>query len=270
VGVKPSYGCVSRYGLVDSSMTFDQIGPLAKNVKDAFFVLEVIRGKDARDPTTFESTKIEGKNFPGARIGILKIPGVDSKVQKMIDSQVENLRKLYGWNVKEVKIDAIDLAVEAYYPIQYSEFFSGTRKFDGRRYGKKIEDSCGIEILRRIVGGSEITKAEHAGAYYQKALQVQAYIRRQMDELFNSFDAVILPTCPGLPWKVGDKMKVEEIYAYDACTIPANLAGICAISIPTGTISKIPVGMQIFCRKGEESKLYSISDLASKLGPLSL
>lgn len=270
VGVKPSYGCVSRYGLVDSSMTFDQIGPLAKTVKDAFLVLDIIKGKDPKDPTTFASGKIEGKSLPGARIGVLRIPGVDGKVQKLIDTQVENLKKLYGWQVKEVKIDAIDLAVEAYYPIQYSEFFSGTRKFDGRRYGKKIEDSCGKEILRRIIGGSEITKAEHAGAYYQKALQVQAYIKRQMDELLTSLDAIILPTCPGLPWKVGEAMKVEEIYAYDACTIPANLAGICAISLPTGTINKIPVGMQIFCRKGEESKLYSLSDLASKLGPLSL
>jgi aspartyl-tRNA(Asn)/glutamyl-tRNA(Gln) amidotransferase subunit A len=265
VGIKPSYGLVSRYGLIDSAMSFDQIGPVARNVDDAFLLLDVIRGKDARDATTFASEAIKKAAPSSVKIGVLHIAGVDSKIQSLIDKQVENLRQLYGWQVKEVKIDAIDLAVETYYPIQYSEFYSGTRKFDGRRFGKKIEDSCGKEILRRLLGGSEITKAEHAGAYYRKALGVAAHIKEQINKVFESYDAIILPTCPGLPWKIGEKMNVEEVYAYDACTIPANLAGICAISIPSGKINGLPVGMQIFCKNGQESKLYAISSIAASL-----
>lgn len=269
VGLKPSYGCVSRYGLVDLSMSLDQIAPVSKNIGEVFVLLDVIKGKDARDPTTldFVSHSIPLNN---ARIGILKIPGVDVKIQKMIDSQVENLKRMYGWQVKEVEIDAIDLAVEAYYPLVYSECFSSTRKFDGRRFGLNIDKSAGPELLRRMIGGSEITEAEHAGAYYQKALEVKRYIKQQFEEIFKSFDAIILPTCPGLPWKIGEKMNVEEVYAYDACTIPANLAGICAISLPLGTLTKIPVGMQIFCKSGDEAKLRTISELTTKLAPLSL
>lgn len=269
IGIKPSYGCVSRYGLVDSAMSFDQVGPIAKNVDEAFLLLEVIRGQDGRDASTFASAEIRKSAPPNVRIGILKIPGVDKKIQGLIDQQVEHLRELYGWQVKEVKIDAIELAVEAYYPIQYSEFYSGTRKFDGRRFGKRIEDSCGKEILRRILGGKEITRAEHAGAYYKKALQLAAHIKEQFNRVFNDFDAIILPTCPGLPWKVGEKMKVEEVYAYDACTIPANLAGICAISLPAGKINGLPVGMQIFCNRDQESKLYGIASIVGSLSPAS-
>ncbi|HVY01848.1 MAG TPA: amidase family protein [Candidatus Nanoarchaeia archaeon] len=269
VGLKPSYGCVSRYGLVDLAMSLDQIGPVSKNVGDVFLLLDIIKGKDPRDPTTLDFVS-HSSPLNNARIGILRINGVDSKIQKMIDVQVKNLHKIYGWQVKEVNIDAIDLAVEAYYPLVYSECFSSTRKFDGRRYGLNINESAGPELLRRMIGGSEITEAEHAGAYYQKALEVKRYIKKQFEEVFKSFDAIILPTCPGLPWKIGEKMKVEEVYAYDACTIPANLAGICAISIPLGTLNKIPVGMQIFCKSGDETKLRTISELTSKLAPLSL
>lgn len=270
IGIKPSYGLVSRYGLIDLSMSLDQIGTLSKNIDDAFLVLDVIKGKDELDARTFDSGKITNTLPSNLRVGVLKIKGVNPEIQKIIDKQVENLKVIYGWNVKEVKVDMIDLAVETYYPLVYSEFFSGTRKFDGRRFGKKIGDYSGKEVLRRILGGSEITKAEHFGRYYQKALQISNHIKNEMNKVFDTVDAVILPTCPGLPWKIGDEMRAEEIYAYDACTIPANLAGICAISIPSGTIKGIPVGMQIFCGKGQESKLYGVAKIASSLKQLSL
>ena len=163
------------------------------------------------------------------------------------------------------------MAVETYYPLVYSEFFSGTRKLDGRRYGYKIEDKCGSEVLRRILGGSEITKAEHHGRYYQKALQVKEVIKEEFEDLFKDYDCVILPTVPGIPWKVGEgaKMSPEEDYAYDVLTIPANLAEICAISIPAGTVKEgkeeIPIGMQIFCGKGEESRMLSIAKQVEEL-----
>lgn len=260
VGIKPSYGCVSRYGLVDSAMSFDQIGPLAKNVADAALVLDVIKGRDERDTKTFEGKDVKVEKVGKVKVGILKIKGVDEKIQGLVDKRVEELKKK-GWEVKEVGIEHIGIAVQTYYPIQYSEFFSGTRRFDGRRYGKKIEDTCGEEVLRRILGGSEITKAEFEGAYYEKALQIKRLIAEEFESVFEKFDCIVCPTVPGLPWKIGAglKMKPEEVYAYDALTAPANLAGICAISIPAGKIEGIPVGMQIMCACSEEGKMVSIA-----------
>lgn len=261
VGVKPSYGLVSRYGLIDSAMSFDQIGPIGKSVEDVALVLDVIKGKDERDTISFSSGEISLEKLKNVRIGVLKIKGVDKKIQKLIDERVEEIKKSNKWNVENVEIKNIDLAVETYYPIQYSEFYSGTRRFDGRKYGKKIEDACGEEVLRRILGGSEITKSEFAGQYYEKALKVKQLIKEEFEKAFLDVDCIILPTVPSLPWKIGEgkKMKTEEIYAYDALTIPANLAGICSVSIPSGKIEKIPIGMQIMCGKGKESVMLSIA-----------
>ncbi|MDO8563438.1 MAG: Asp-tRNA(Asn)/Glu-tRNA(Gln) amidotransferase subunit GatA [Nanoarchaeota archaeon] len=261
VGVKPSYGLVSRYGLIDLSMSLDQVGPIAKNVEDAALVLDVIRGKDEKDTTTFESESIKLGKIDKFKIGILKIKAVDNKIQKLVDDKFDEIKKKYKLNIADIEIKYIDLAVETYYPLVYSEFYSGTRRFDGRRYGKKIEDACGEEVLRRILGGSEITKSEFAGQYYEKALKVKELIKKEFEKAFENFDCIISPTCPGLPWKIGEgkKMKVEEIYAYDALTIPANLAEICAISIPAGKLDKISVGMQIMCAKGQDAKMLSIA-----------
>lgn len=263
VGVKPSYGLVSRYGLIDLSMSLDQIGPLANSVEDAALVLDVIRGKDSRDTMTFESKPIKIDKPGKLKVGVLKIKGVDAKIQKLVDAKVAEIAKKSGWTLKNVEIKHIDLAVETYYPLCYSEFFSATRRFDGRRYGKKIEDSCGEEVLRRILGGSEITKAEFAGAYYKKALEVKEIIKEEFEKVFEDVDCVVLPTCPGMPWKIGEgkKMKTEEIYAYDALTIPANLAEICAVSVPAGKLGGIPVGLQVMCAKNEDAKMLSIARL---------
>ena len=267
VGVKPSYGFVSRYGLIDSAMSFDQIGSIAKTVLDAALVLDIIRGKDERDTKTFESDKISIKNPGKVKIGVLHIKGVEKKIQNISDELIEKAVKKFGWTSKKIEIKHVELAVQTYYPIQYSEFFSGTRKFDGRRYGHIIEETAGKEVLRRIFGGSEITKAEFAGKYYQKALAVKEIIKHEFSEVFKEVDCVVLPTCPALPWKVGEgsKMSPEEIYASDALTIPANLAEICALSLPAGKINNIPVGMQIMCAKGNESKMFSIASEFEKL-----
>jgi len=271
IGVKPSYGCVSRYGLIDSAMSFDQVGVLANNVSDASLVLDVIKGEDGRDTMSFESGKIELTNPGKVKIGVLRIKGVDKRIQSLVDKKVEEVVKKNKWSAKEVEIKYIDLAVQTYYLIQYSEFFSGTRRFDGRRYGYKIEDKCGKEVLRRILGGAEITKAEHHGRYYQKSLAVKEIIKEEFENVFKDYDCVILPTVPSIPWKVGEgaNMTPEEDYAYDACTVPANLAEICGISIPVGIIKEgeeeIPIGMQIFCGKGEESKMLSIARDVEKL-----
>ncbi|PIZ82763.1 Asp-tRNA(Asn)/Glu-tRNA(Gln) amidotransferase GatCAB subunit A [Candidatus Pacearchaeota archaeon CG_4_10_14_0_2_um_filter_05_32_18] len=260
VGLKPSYGYVSRYGLVDMAMSFDQIGPISKNVEDAALLLDVIKGRDEKDPISYEreSIKLESLRNKKVIIGVIK-PLAKPNVQNLIDSKIEEAIKRFSWNKKLVEIKYIDVAVQIYYPIVYTEVYSGTRKFDGRRFGKKIEDVAGPELLRRILGGSEITKAEYEGRYYKKALQVKELIKEEFEKAFKTVDCVIVPTCPGLPWRIGESMNLEEVYAYDALTIPANLAEICAISIPAGKINGIPVGLQIFCGKGQESKLLSIA-----------
>lgn len=264
VGVKPSYGAVSRYGLIDLSMSLDQIGPIARNVSDAALVLDVIKGKDERDAVTFESVesgKIELKKSRRVRMGIVNVRGVDKRIQKIIDEKVKEIASELKWSVKEVEIKHIELAVQTYYPLVYVEFFSATRRFDGRKYGKKIEESCGEEVLRRIFGGSEISKAEFSGRHYNKALQVKELIKEEFERVFKDVDCIIMPTVPMLPWNVGKagEMKPEEIYAADALTIPANLAEICAVSIPAGFVDKIPVGMQVMCSKGEDAKMLSFA-----------
>ena len=251
---------MSRYGLIDSAMSFDQIGPLTKNVADAALVLSVIAGKDTKDTMSREGNVEVGK-MEKVRVGVVRVKGVDAKIQKLIDTRVAEIVKKNSWDVTKIEIEHLDLAVETYYPIQYSEFYSGTRRFDGRRFGKKIEEAGGKEVLRRILGGSEITQAEFAGAYYRKALEVKRLIAEEFAEAFEKVDCLMMPTCPGLPWKVGEgaKMSIEEIYAYDVLTCPANLAGICATSLPAGKIEGIPVGLQVMCAQGAEGKMLGIA-----------
>ena len=261
VGIKPSYGFVSRYGLIDLSMSLDQIGIFAENVTDAAYALEIIRGKDEHDPTTKNQgfcNPILSEKIKKLKIGIPKLTA-DEKIWKLIKENVKKTAEKNNWEVKEIELPHVDLAVQTYYPIVYTEFFSGTRKFDGRRYGKKIEDSCGEEVLRRILGGSEISKAEHHGKYYRQALKVKELIKQAFDEAFKKVDCIILPTVPKLPHKIGTKLSVEDMYSYDPLTIPANLAEIPGISIPAGEINKIPVGMQIFCPRMEDGKMLSIA-----------
>ncbi|MBI2630018.1 Asp-tRNA(Asn)/Glu-tRNA(Gln) amidotransferase subunit GatA [Candidatus Pacearchaeota archaeon] len=250
-GFKPSYGAVSRYGLIDLSMSLDVIGPLARNIQDIQLLFEVIKGKDERDATSDELKKEKLKEK--IKIGIPEIKA-EEKIWKLVNEKIKNVS---GKDIEiiKIKLPHVDLAVQTYYPLCYTEFFSGTRKFDGRRFGKKIEDSCGREVLRRILGGSEITKAEYAGKFYRKALQVKELIKKEFEEAFKKVDFIILPSVPKLPHKIGEKISVEDMYAYDSLTIPANLAEIPAISIPAGKVEDIPVGMQVMGKKFDDLAL---------------
>jgi aspartyl-tRNA(Asn)/glutamyl-tRNA(Gln) amidotransferase subunit A len=282
VGVKPSYGAVSRYGLIDLSMSLDQIGVLANNVEDVAKVLDVISGKDDKDTKCFEIGEIKLKktgniengkfssasttrSFRGIKIGVIRLDGVDERIQKLIDEKVEDLIRNKGWNFEEIRIDHLELGVQTYYPIVYVEFFSGTRRFDGRRFGKKFEDFAGEEAMRRFLGGCEISKAEHKGAYYRKALEVKDLIKEEFSKVLKEVDCIISPVTPVLPWKIGEgkKMDIKHVYAADALTCPVNLAECCGISVPVGSVveegEEIPVGIQVVCGKGEDSKMLSIA-----------
>ncbi len=272
VGVKPTYSSVSRYGLIDLGMSLDQIGPLAKSVKDVTLLLNIIQGKDENDSISQETEKInlkEIEKIPKITLGVLDISKlkVDERIQKLIEEKIEETKKKYNWNIKKIKIEHIDLAVATYYLLVYVEFFSSTRRFDGRKYGKKIENVAGVEVLRRILGGSEISKAEYHGRYYHLALKAKKLIEKEFENAFkvNRVDCIISPVVPRLPHKIGEKISLEDMYNYDALTIPSNLAGNCAVSIPCRKIDGIPVGIQIMCNKFQEQKLLQIARAIEKL-----
>jgi len=264
VGIKPTYAVVSRYGLIDLAMSTDTIGTFAKNVYDASLLLDVIKEKDEKDAISQESEKIDFKKLEKTPknivVGILDISclKVDERISELINEKIKICEK-FGWKIKKIKIENLDLAIETYYPIVYVEAFSGTRKLDGRRFGKKIEESCGPEFLRRILGGSEISKAEHSGRYYHLALKSKKIIEQEFEKAFKEVDCILCPAVPILPHNVGEKISVEEMYAYDALTIPSSLAGNCCIAIPVGKIENIPVGMQIMCDKFQEQKMLEIA-----------
>ncbi|OGJ22197.1 glutaminyl-tRNA synthase (glutamine-hydrolyzing) subunit A [Candidatus Pacearchaeota archaeon RBG_13_36_9] len=260
VGVKPTYGSVSRYGLLDLSMSLEQIGSLSEDVLGAELLLEVIKGKDERDATTFDvkEKKEKIRKMNKIKIGIPKIEA-NKEIWELVRKRIEEVSKREGWDVKEIEMRYIDLGVQAYYPINYVEFFSATRKYDGRRFGEKIEEVCGDEVLRRILGGQEIAQAEFAGKYYRKALQAKKLIAEEFEASLKKVDCLIMPTVPRLPHKFGEKLSLEEMYNYDTLTVLANLAGVPAISVPAGKIQGIPIGIQIICGKFEEKKMFLIA-----------
>jgi aspartyl-tRNA(Asn)/glutamyl-tRNA(Gln) amidotransferase subunit A len=268
VGVKPTYSSVSRYGLIDMAMSLDQVGPIAKNVSDAGLMLSIIKGKDDCDAISQESKKINldliEKTPKKIIIGLLDFPISNKKIKELINEKVFEVSKKYNWEIKKITIPYLDLAIATYYPIVYVEFFSATRRFDGRRYGKKIEDAAGPEVLRRILGGSEISKAEHSGRYYYNALKVRKLLENEFGKVFKQVDCVISPVVPRLPHKIGEKISSEEMFQYDALTCPMNLVGNCAMSLPAGEIEEVPVGMQIACDKFEDEKMLRIARAIEK------
>jgi len=223
-------------------------------------LFEIIKGKDEKDATsvifpekkeyTFEKRKL--------KLGVPKIKA-DEKILELIKDKVKEISNKEKWKTEEIKLKYIDLGVQTYYPINYVEFFSSTRRYDGRKYGKKIEESCGDEVLRRILGGKEIAQAEYAGKYYRKALQAKRLIEKEFDSALKKFDCLILPTVPKLPHKLGEKISVEDMYNYDSLTVLANLSGVPALSLPVGKIQGIPIGMQIICGKFQEKRMFYIA-----------
>jgi len=256
-GLKPSYGRVSRFGLLDLAMSLDQIGPITKSVEDLAYILSIIAGKSNLDQTTAD---IEVPNYlnkmkeiKDLKFGIIKGIEkfiVDEEIKKLYNSIVSKIKEKFG--IKEVELKFLDLSIATYYPIVYVEFFSATRKYDGRKYGYKIEEVAGEEVLRRIEGGRLLTKAEFQGQYYRKALLARKLISKEFKKVFEEVDVLILPTTPKKPHKLGEKLSPLEMYSYDLFTIPANLAGICAGVVPI----KETIGIQIYADAFKEEILF--------------
>ncbi|KZX16499.1 glutamyl-tRNA(Gln) amidotransferase subunit A [Methanobrevibacter cuticularis] len=265
IGFKPTYGAVSRQGLLDLSMSLDQIGPLANDTTGIAIALDTIVGYDETECTSLNQdfpvftdsiTENSENAFKDMKIATCKQFNevTDENINKIIDNSVDKITDL-GGEVVELSFDYIDLCLPTYYLINYVEFFSSTRKYDGRKYGHKIEDVCGKEVLRRIEMGAYISQQEFSGKYYKRALQARSLIRNEISKLLKDVDLIIGPTVPKLPHKIGEKLEPMEMYAYDILTVIANLAGIPAGSIKAGESNGIPVGLQLQAKPNDDLKI---------------
>ncbi len=267
MGFKPTYGLVSRQGLLDLAMSFDQIGPFSRDTGGLALMLDVIAGYDKTECTSMDieissfidTVEKSGESLKGTKLGVVKqfFDVSDDKIVTIIEEAIDKMREM-GAEVVELSFDYIDLCLPTYYLINYVEFFSATRKYDGRKYGKRIEDVCGEEVLRRIHMGSYISQKEFSGKYYKKALQARSLIKTEVNKLLNGVDAIVGPTVPKLPHKIGTTLTPMDMYSYDVLTVIANLAGIPAASMKAGEVNGIPVGLQIQGKPFEDSKIIEI------------
>lgn len=261
-GFKPTYGLVSRQGLLDLSMSLDQIGPLAKDVSGIALALNTLVDYDSTECTSLKEKNIDFTSFlgetslEGVKIAVCKefIDVTDEEINKVVNKAIQKLVDA-GAELVEVSFDNIDLCLPTYYLINYVEFFSATRKYDGRDYGYRIEDVCGEEVLRRIEIGSYISQKEFSGKFYKKALQARSLIRSEINSMLENVDLIVGPTVPKLPHEIGTELSPLEMYAYDVLTVIANLAGIPAASVKAGEVDGIPVGLQIQAKPLDDLKI---------------
>lgn len=262
VGFKPTYGAVSRQGLLDLSMSLDQIGPLANDVSGIALALNTIAKYDETECTTLNWDKpdftsvLDDTSLEGMKIAVCKefIDVTDDEINKTVNQAINKLVEA-GAELVEVSFDYIDLCLPTYYLINYVEFFSATRKYDGREYGSRIEEVCGDEVLRRIKIGSHIAEAEFSGKYYKQALKARSVIRSEITSMLENVDLIVGPTVPKLPHEIGAELEPMEMYAYDILTVIANLAGIPAASIKAGEVDGIPVGLQLQAKPLDDLKI---------------
>lgn len=272
IGFKPTYGAVSRQGLLDLSMSLDQIGPLAGDVSGIALALNTIADYDETECTSLNWDKpdftsvLEDKSLEGMKIAICQdfIDVTDDEINKTVNQAINKLVEA-GAELVEVSFDHIDLCLPTYYLINYVEFFSATRKYDGRDYGYRIEEVCGEEVLRRIEIGSHISQKEFSGKFYKKALVARSLIRNEINAMLENVDLIVGPTVPKLPHKIGEKLTPMEMYAYDVLTVIANLAGIPAGSIKAGEVDNIPVGLQIQAKPLDDLKIIKAMSVLENL-----
>ncbi len=277
VGLKPTYGRVSRFGLIPMASSLDQIGPFTQTVEDAALVMQVLEGKDAHDATSVELSattvpELIEPDVKGLRIGLPKeyfVDGMDAEIRARIDEAVKKFEAA-GAVIKEVSLSHAKYALAAYYIVAPSEITSNLGRFDGLRYGYHSQgtdlldtyeqtrgEGFGAEVKSRIMLGSYTLSAGYYDAYYKKALQVRSLIKQDFDEAFKEVDVILTPTSPSVAWDLGAKFNDPlTMYLSDIYTITANLATIPAISIPCGTAHELPVGLQLMGKAFDEHTLY--------------
>jgi aspartyl-tRNA(Asn)/glutamyl-tRNA(Gln) amidotransferase subunit A len=286
VGLKPTYGRVSRYGLIAFASSLDQIGPLTKDVRDCALLMNIIAGYDERDSTSVNEpvpdyTKALVSDVRGLKIGIPKeafVEGLDSEVRRSVEDAIDLLKKL-GAVIKEVSLPHTPYAVATYYIVATAEASSNLARFDGVRFGLRKQPGSvrknalvdmyeetraagfGDEAKRRIMLGTYALSSGYYDAYYLRGQKVRTLIKNDLDTVFKGCDVIVTPTAPTVAFKVGEKISDPlSMYLSDIYTIPANLAGIPSISIPCGfSKSGLPIGFQMMAPAFEEEMLLRIS-----------
>ena len=287
VGLKPTYGCVSRYGLISYSNSLEQIGTVGRTVTDVMMIMNAIAGEDANDQTTrttvpatnatsgAQSPKYSLQKKKNIRVGLLKelVEGADPVVSKCIYSAMD---LFVGSDCKceETSIKSVQYALASYYTIAMAEATSNLSRYDNIRYGfesnpeeyewntyfTKVRSNFGEEVKRRIIIGSYVLSAGYYGKYYLKAQKAREMIKQEIKSLFEKYDVLISPTMPILPFKFGEKIDDPlKMYQIDIDTVVANLAGIPAISIPIGFNDGLPIGLQIMANEMREQTLFDVA-----------
>jgi aspartyl-tRNA(Asn)/glutamyl-tRNA(Gln) amidotransferase subunit A len=289
VGFKPSYGMISRYGLTAFSSSLDQIGVFANNVKDVRTVTEIMKGKDPKDSTTLEHDKDLVKNvdidLSQTKICIPKVvyhENADDNVIKQFERVINFLRSK-GAKVDIKDIPELEYSVAIYYIIAPAEASSNLSRYDGVKYGLRNhalglnkmykatrEGGLGIEVKRRIMMGTFNLSSLYYDQYYSKASKVRKLLSNKMKEILNDYHLIMTPTSPVLPPKIGEKLKPLDYYLMDIFTIPANLTGSPAISIPFGDVQGLPFGIQFIGRYMKDEELLTIADNFFKETPREL
>lgn len=286
VGLKPTYGLVSRNGVVAMASSTDVIGPLAMNVEDAAIVLDVMSGKDELDSTTIGRDKTPytslDTELAGKKIGVIREymgEGLDTGVKQQIESAIERL-KAAGAQVSEVNLPSLPLALAVYYIICPAEVSSNLSRYDGQRYGytyesaESLDDSVsktrsrgfGKEAKRRIMLGTYVLSSGYYDAYYKQAQTVRTKLINEFNEAFSSVDFLLGPTAPTPAFKLGENVDDPlSMYLTDIMTVAVNLAGVPAISVPAGKVDGLPVGLQLIAAQKEDRALLGIAAATERI-----
>lgn len=278
VGLKPTYGLVSRSGLVAFASSLDQIGPMTKDVEDSALLLNIIAGHDENDSTSVKKEKIDytknlKNSIQGMKIGVPKEffgEGINSEVKRSLENSIEEYKKL-GAIVEECSLDVSESSLAAYYIIACAEASSNLGRFDGIRYGYRAKDyknlkelfvksrteGFGKEVKRRIILGTYVLSSGYYDAFYKKAQKVRTYVKNKFDECFKKYDVLLTPVAPTTAFDIGSKTNNPlEMYLADICTVSINIASVPAISIPCGVDSNnMPIGMQLIGDRFQEEKI---------------